>query len=98
MKIKTMISAAAIVMMGFSGTAMANEHEPGVPQGLAAGQGCQSVNYEGDTPGKLFKAAKNDIGGAFEGLNPKQAAEAAGNVPSGKVSEIIQLFCDNSPS
>lgn len=83
--------------LGFSGMALAGD-----PQGQASGHGCSNLNipfpHEADNPGKMFKAFKNDPGGPFEGLNPKQIAVLAGNITTDKVVEIIKLHCDNSPS
>ncbi|WP_176251146.1 hypothetical protein [Sulfitobacter sp. HGT1] len=90
---KKIFAMTIAVVLGFSGMAFAGE-----PQGQASGKGCNgTIAGPQDNPGKLFQALK-ELPGFTEGLNPKQIAEAAGDIPSDKVSEIIQTFCDNSPS
>ncbi|PUB11100.1 hypothetical protein [Yoonia sediminilitoris] len=91
---KILVTTFATVI-GLSGMALAGE-----PQGQASGQGCFNTTAgDQDNPGKLFQAFKNGEGpAAFEGLNPKEIAELAIDIPSGKVSDIIKLVCDNTPS
>ena len=92
---KKIFAMTIAAVLGFSGMAFAGE-----PQGQASGHGCTNTTAgDRDNPGKLFQAFKNGEGpAAFEGLNPKEIAELAVDVPSGKVSDIIKLVCDNSPS
>jgi hypothetical protein len=88
-KLGLLISAAAIV--GFAGMASAGE-----PQGHAYGHGCQTSVGPANNPGQAFQNFKNS-NGFFMGLNPKEIAEGASDVPSGKVNDLINLICDNSP-
>ena len=92
---KKIFALTIAAVLGFSGMAFAGE-----PQGQASGHGCTNTTAgDQDNPGKLFQAFKKGEGpAAFEGLNPKEIAELAVDVPSGKVSDMIKLVCDNSPS
>lgn len=86
-----LVFATAIV--GFAGMASGGE-----PQSHAFGHGCFAYSVgEQKNPGHLFQSMKaSDT--TLKGLNPKQIAESIFGVPSDKVSELIQLRCDNSPS
>jgi hypothetical protein len=104
MKITTVMGAAAVAVMAFAGSAMADGHKS--PNGKAYGvYGCSSGSApDRANPGDWLKALKASDS-SLAGLNPKEIQEVVdassgwkGSGISPTVGAMLDVYCGDDPS